>query len=944
MPDSRPTHTGRHGGIDRAVELHRRGVAENNAGRPMAAMALFRRAASEVARDIDQTDPVKNAPDVAVADASMASASEAGASVASRFAARLAISMAMGESEMNGLERGLLAIAPAQRYVEATGDPEIQVLLELQLGYMRVRGGYFIEGLQHLDQAMALFEHAEPLHRCNILMNRGMVHLYLGRLERARADFTDAVREAQRSGRLVEEVKATHNLGCLEGLAGNLALALKIMDANAALEADVSQAVILSDRSRVLIEAGLHREADDALVRAGELFRKDRLWKDVGEVELARAECALLDGEIAAARRLAASARTRFRRRGNDRWRRDAELVLLQADLAAGRPGSRLTPPALRLAAEFRGDGLSTRARTAQLIAAEALLSARRTVEAREIAASAGPVRPADPISARLHTRLVRAKLQLATGNRPDGKREIRTGLTELARHQARFGSIDLQTASAVHGRELVELDLTLALADGNPAAVLASVEQGRAISSRLPAVVAPQDPAAAEWLSELRQLTEQLRTIESDPAATKRVASQRRRVAEVQQTLRSRAWQSEGSGQARKPATLAETVAALEPNDAVFVCFIEANGQLHALVLGSGRGRRRGRVGARSAATGVVVLCSADHANELVRRLRADLDVLANGHLPAALITAVGSSLRRTLAALDELLIQPLGLGDLRLVISPTGTLATLPWGLLPSLVGCPIVVAPSATAWLSASELGPAPSPAGTPSSANSRDRAAAAQQIAVFAGPDLAFATEEAKAIAALWASDLSEVPGSPFGAVQLDAVPFDAVPFDAVPFDAVLFDGPEARQDDLRAAMTAATVVHVAAHGQHQAENPLFSSLRLADGPVFAYEFDQTAQAAQHVVLSSCELGQATVRPGDEALGWTSVLLHLGTRSVVSGVSRVHDEVAAAAMVKYHRLLAAGTDSAAALAQAISDTDGLPAPFVCFGASWRARRFG
>jgi len=88
----------------------------------------------------------------------------------------------------------------------------------------------------------------------------------------------------------------------------------------------------------------------------------------------------------------------------------------------------------------------------------------------------------------------------------------------------------------------------------------------------------------------------------------------------------------------------------------------------------------------------------------------------------------------------------------------------------------------------------------------------------------------------------------------------------------------------------------------------------------------------------VVLSACELGRATIRPGDEALGLTSVLLRLGTRSVVSGVARVHDHVAADVMTRYHRDLAKGVDSAQALADACAVEKDLPAPFVCFGAAW------
>ena len=89
--------------------------------------------------------------------------------------------------------------------------------------------------------------------------------------------------------------------------------------------------------------------------------------------------------------------------------------------------------------------------------------------------------------------------------------------------------------------------------------------------------------------------------------------------------------------------------------------------------------------------------------------------------------------------------------------------------------------------------------------------------------------------------------------------------------------------------------------------------------LADGPLLAYEL-RAGQVPDHVVLSACELGQATVRPGDESLGLTSVLLQLGARCVVSGVAEVADDLAAEVMVGYHRRLAAGADSATALADA------------------------
>ena len=127
-----------------------------------------------------------------------------------------------------------------------------------------------------------------------------------------------------------------------------------------------------------------------------------------------------------------------------------------------------------------------------------------------------------------------------------------------------------------------------------------------------------------------------------------------------------------------------------------------------------------------------------------------------------------------------------------------------------------------------------------------------------------------------------------------------------------WDARLLTGAGGDRRRVRRGAGRGRIAHVAAHGVHQTENPLFSSLRLADGPLFAHELDQTARTPDHVVLSACELGLATVRPGDEALGLTSVLLHLGTRSVVAGVARVGDEAAAETMADYHARLAGGAD--------------------------------
>ena len=222
-------------------------------------------------------------------------------------------------------------------------------------------------------------------------------------------------------------------------------------------------------------------------------------------------------------------------------------------------------------------------------------------------------------------------------------------------------------------------------------------------------------------------------------------------------------------------------------------------------------------------------------------------------------------------------------------MVLLPPGRLASLPWALLPTLRGRPVTIAPSASTWLGAhARFVFAPGP------------------VVAVAGPGLRRADAEVDRVAATW-------PGC------------QVLRPDEVTVAAFL------------ASINGARLVHVAAHGRHQRENPLFSSIRLADGPVVGYDLDRVPDPPQQVVLSACELGQATVRPGDEALGLTRAFLHSGTSTVISGVAKVNDRAAADLMIDYHRRLAAGSTPAYALADALAAADE-PMPFACFGAGW------
>jgi CHAT domain-containing protein len=133
-----------------------------------------------------------------------------------------------------------------------------------------------------------------------------------------------------------------------------------------------------------------------------------------------------------------------------------------------------------------------------------------------------------------------------------------------------------------------------------------------------------------------------------------------------------------------------------------------------------------------------------------------------------------------------------------------------------------------------------------------------------------------------------------------------------------------------------------VLHLAAHGRHEPQNPLLSCVELADGPLFGHDLPRVERMPAHVVLSACDIGLAVVRAGDEPLGMTAAFLYAGASSVVSSIARVGDDVASTAMVDYHERLARGRTPAEALAGAVErhhrDHPDQPVPFVSYGAAW------
>lgn len=338
---------------------------------------------------------------------------------------------------------------------------------------------------------------------------------------------------------------------------------------------------------------------------------------------------------------------------------------------------------------------------------------------------------------------------------------------------------------------------------------------------------------------------------------------------------VRERQWAATGSGATRERRTR-EEVSALLPADTAVLAYVYTGSGLHGVVV--------------EGAGATVLDLSWPRVRDALDGLRADLDMAAltrgGGMGP---VTA--RSLAARLAVLDDELLRPMrraAAGARRLLLTVPGILGGVPWGMLPGMHGVPFTIATSVSRWLDA----PAPS--------------RAAPTVGFAAGPRVPRAVEEVRRAAGSWAGR-----------------------------------GTTRTLQDAEATVTSTTelagtvdVLHIAAHGRHAVDNPLFSGFELADGVLFGYDVDLIPRVPGTVILSACELGRSSVRWGEEALGMTRVWLHAGTDCVIAAPVIVPDDDACELLTAVHGELAAGVRPAEALARAASET-GVSAPFQCHG---------
>ena len=252
---------------------------------------------------------------------------------------------------------------------------------------------------------------------------------------------------------------------------------------------------------------------------------------------------------------------------------------------------------------------------------------------------------------------------------------------------------------------------------------------------------------------------------------------------------------------------------------------------------------------------------------------------------LPESSLAAARLSADSRLAHLRTLLLHPLGLpAGAELVVVPVGHLHGIPWS---ALCDAPVSLAPSAGLWARTSAAAAAHPGSGP---------------VVLVEGPNLPGASTEVRRLRELYPAAAALTP-------------------------------PHSTAGEVLRRLDGAGLVHLACHGRLRADNPLFSSLVLSDGPLTVQELQSSGAAPHRLVLASCQSGADVSYAGDEVVGFISSVLARGTAGVVASVAAIPDVAAVDLMVAMHERLAEGRTLAHALYAARDGLDRTdPAAYV------------
>jgi tetratricopeptide (TPR) repeat protein len=804
--------------------------------------------------------------------------------------------------DFGDVEAGVRELRAALRMARRTGlaDREADVLATL--GVALVVSGRTTAGLNALDLGVA---RSTGVLTARVLVRRGMILIFLGRYPAALDDLRQGMTALRRAGDQIWMARA------------------------------------LNARSRAYLSMGLTDRADADLAAAGRLFTE--MGQELESIDAVhnRGVAAFHSGDLPAALSYLDTAASRYQLLKV--WNPDVSISQCDVLLAAGLAVDALAEADAAVAEMGQVRGRATTKAELLLTAAECALAAAQPQTAQDWAQAARRLYRSQRSAwwqAQAERVLIRAKYAVGPVS-PSLLREA----TRAASRLDALGAADATQAHLLAGRVALELgrheqaerhllaaargrrrgtpmsraagwlsEALRAEAAGNPRRLLSACRQGLAVldehrlsfgSSELRAqatahgaelaglaqrlavnarrprlllawserwrataqTVPSVRPVADEELrSALAALRDVTGRLESARSDGTPAAVLQREHQRLEAAVRARALRAPGGTIGGMGFHTADLLDEL--GDARLIEIVEVGGTLYAVVCGGGKVRQF------TAGRAADAVRAADFARFALRRIARSRP---GDDLDSALSILAAAGPR-----LQEALLGPAAghLGDGPVVIVPPGKLHAVSWALLPELRERVVGVAPSAAAWMRARS---APVPVG--------------RNVTIARGPGLALDGAEVPEVAELYE-------------------------------DVTVLAGAEATAEKVLYALDGAWLAHIAAHGAFRADSPLFSSLRMHDGPLTVYDFEQLRQAPYRLILSSCDSGVLAPAGADELLGLVSSLLPLGTAGIIAAPLPLSDRAVVPVMVSLHRHLLAGLTLAESMRNVRRDVSGDP----------------
>jgi CHAT domain len=751
--------------------------------------------------------------------------------------------------------RTAAGLATFDRALElSTGAQTGQVLHRRSLALLAL--GHHAAALDDVRRAIAMLRRADDeLWTARAVAGRGLINHAMGYTARADADFATAERLLAETNQVLESTFMVHNRALVAFALNDIPAALAYFDEAAARYEPLKVLVpdFAIDRCVTLLAAGL---AHDALAEADAAVAE--IDQQHGQ-STKKAELLLIaaNAALAAAQPQTAVDRAQAAYRLFRAQRSSTYLARTRLVLARAKYRTESASPRLlrevTRAAAQLENVGSGDAAQAHLLAGRMALDLGRQHDAEGHLLATARSRRRGPALSRASGWLSEALQAEAAGQQRRLWAACRRGLKVLDEYRFTLGASELRAQATAHGAELAVLAQRQAVRTDQPRLLLAWSERWRATALAVPAVRPSTDEGLNANLVAFRRATSQLEEARHRGTATAKLERDQRR---LESAVRACALRARGDARPA-PGALSTTELLGSLGPAQLLEIVDVDGLLHVLVCGSGRVRHF-TAGRTEEATR-----AADFARFALRRLARNRP----GDDPEsalAVLKAAGPKLQDALLGRAERY-----LGDNPVVIVPPGKLHAIPWALLPSLTDRIVSVAPSASAWLRARAVPPP-----------------AQHRVTLARGPGLVSRGAEIPPVAEL----------------------YDDV--------AVLTDSSATAQKVLK-ALEGAWLAHIAAHGTFRADSPLFSSMRMQDGPLTVYDFEQLDRAPYRLVLPSCDSAVQAPAGADELLGLVSSLLPLGTAGIIATVVPLNDHAVVPVMVDLHRCLRAGQTLAEAL---------------------------